>query len=390
MQSVYPSVYPTLSKEHRETIEAREVLLIDRFIAEEVLAPEACIDALEAAFREEGMGTAVNRTKANIHLKAKSSPNSYRYASMEGGISEMEVVAIRIKSDMTTPHEVDGKAREDWFCAYPGLFMGLILLFSAKDGALLAILHDAHIQHMRVAATHAIATKYMARKDARVLGILGSGGMAWTHALTFPKIRPIDRIKVYSPNADHRRRFAEQVSELIGIPVEAMDDAEHVVRGSDIVCGCTNAIEPVIMGDWLAPGMHLTICKRDEPDEHAYRRTDRYVVYESPPGIQGVGQDSFFTYKPDAKHLLGVKGGIFPDRQREILSWVKEHKDHRLSSVILGEVAGRDNDRQITLLASEGSGVQFAALSALVYEAAKKKGLGRKLPLIWFLQDVTN
>jgi ornithine cyclodeaminase/alanine dehydrogenase-like protein (mu-crystallin family) len=309
---------------------------------------------------------------------------------MEGGISNMEVVAIRIKSDITTPRDVDGKGREDWFCAYPGLFMGLILLFSAKDGALLAILHDAHIQHMRVAATHAIGTKYMARKDARVMGILGSGGMAWTHALTFPKVRPIERIKVYSPNPEHRRRFAAQASELAGIPVEAMDSAEPVVRGSDIVCGCTNAIEPVVMGDWLEPGMHLTFGKRDEPDEQAYRRADRYVAYESPPGIQGVGQDSFFTYQPEPKHLLGVKGGILPERQREILSWLKEHKDHPLSSVIRGEVAGRDNDRQITFMVSEGSGVQFAALSSLVYEAAKKRGLGRKLPLIWFLQDVTN
>jgi len=299
-------------------------------------------------------------------------------------------VGIRIKSDMSTPRKVEGAYREDWYCGFPGRFFGMVMLYSAKDGTLLAMLHDAHIQHMRVAATHALATRHLARENASTLGILGSGGMAWVHAIFLPKVRPIRRIKVYSPNPEHRHTFARMAGEALGIAVEAMNSAEAAVRGSEIVASCTNSLQPVVFGEWLGEGTHLTLCKPDELDEAGWRKLDTVALYQSPPGVQGTSCDQLFTYTADPKFMHRVKGGMSPELAANLKEWVPDSKVAGLSDLLLGRKSGRNNPHQLTCIKSEGSGVQFAAVGFRVYEEARKRGLGRKLPLEWFLQDVTN
>lgn len=382
----YPHVYPTLRPEDAEELAKREVLLIDRHVAEEVLDPEACMAVLEAAYKEEGVGSAVNRTKANILVPTHDPDLWYRYCTMEGGIRGMEVVAIRIKSDMVRYYSAFGRNRTDWYSGFPGRFFGLILLFDAKDGTLLAMLHDAHMQHMRVAATVTLATRHMAREEASVLGILGSGGMAWTHAYLLRKVRRIQKIKVYSPNPQHRRRFAEQVDQNLGIETVICNEPRSVVQGSDIVAACTSSEEPVIFGEWLEPGMHVILTKAGkEMDEAGWKKMDRFVAYRSPIGVQGSSSEARWTGTPDWR----FNGGTAPkdiERERRLLS----DRVYNLPDVLLGKVAGREGAAEITCTVNEGTGVQFAAVALKVYQEAKARGLGRKLPLDWFLQDVTN
>lgn len=382
----YPHVYPTLKPEHAEELGKREVFLLDRHVAEEVLDPEECLAALEEAYKEEGLGSAVNRTKANILVPTHDPDLWYRYCTMEGGIRGMEVVAIRIKSDMVRYHSAFGHNRTDWYCGFPGLFFGMILLFDAKDGALLAMLHDGHVQHVRVAATVTLATRHMAREDASVLGILGSGGMAWTHAYLLSKVRRIQKVKVYSPNPEHRKRFVDQVEKNLEIETVACDKPRAVVQDSDIVAVCTSSEEPVIFGEWLEPGMHVVLTKpHKEMDEMGWRRMHRFVAYRSPIGIQGSSSDAHWTAPPDWR--LG--GGTAPkdiEKERRLLG----DRVYNLPDVLLGRVVGRESATEITCTANEGTGVQFAAVALKVYQEAKARGLGRKLPLEWFLQDVTN
>src|SRR5688500_11268893 len=157
----------------------------------------ACIEAVEAGLREEGEGAGANRTKSNIHIPTEDPDTWYRYCTIEGGLRKAGVVALRIKSDMVSWPEMFGQRRENKYCVEPGRFCGLILLFSARNGELLAIMNDGVIQHLRVAAVGALAARHGARHDARVLGILGSGGMAETHALGMASIRPLREVRVY-------------------------------------------------------------------------------------------------------------------------------------------------------------------------------------------------
>ncbi|MBI4483127.1 MAG: ornithine cyclodeaminase family protein [Acidobacteria bacterium] len=382
----YPNVYPHIDPRDEREIARREVLLISREESEAVLTPEICMEVLERAYREEGAGSAVNRTKANILIPTQSPDRWYRYCTMEGGIGGMQVAAIRIKSDLLHHYSVDGHPRIDWHCVVPGRFFGLILLFSAEDGALLAFLHDAHIQHMRVAATVALITRHMARRDASILGILGSGGMAWTHALHLTKVRDIRKILVYSPNPEHRFRFARQAAEVLGIETRSIEDPEPLVRQSDIVAACTNSTEPVVLGRWVKEGTHLVLTQAFEFDDECWQKIDQYIEYRSPIGVQGSTSEARYTAPPDPK----FRGGTSRQDMEKERRWVGQENIHTLPELLLGKAPGRVHDRQITACRNEGTGVQFAAVALKVYELAKEKGLGRPLPLEWFLQDVTN
>jgi alanine dehydrogenase len=348
-------------------------------VAKELLTMEACIEALEEAYKEEGEGSGTNRTKSNIQIPAENPDYWYRYCSMEGGLRKAGVVGIRIKSDMVSWPVMYGKTRTVWHCVEPGRYCGLILLFSARNGEPIAILNDGYIQHLRVGATAAIAAKHMAREDASVVGIIGSGGMAETHLQGYASVRNLKQARVYSPNREHREDYARRMSKELGIEVVALEDPEKVVRGSDIVACCTDAEEPVVCGDWIEPGVHITAVKTREAGEDLFRRLDRFVSYRS-----GICEQHWTT--PEDWRPPGL-GGSFPGytKHAELIP-----KRFHLTELLLDQALGRENDREINFFESEGTGIQFAAVGYKIYTLAKQKGLGQDLPLDWFTQRIRN
>ncbi len=354
-------------------------LLINNDVAKELLTMEACMEALEEAYKEEGEGSGTNRTKSNIQIPTENPDYWYRYCSMEGGLRKAGVVGIRIKSDMVSWPVMFGKVRTLWHCVEPGRYCGLILLFSARNGEPLAILNDGTIQHMRVGATAAIAAKHMAREDATVVGIIGSGGMAETHLQGYAAVRKIKQAKVYSPNREHREEYARRMSGELGIEVVALEDPEKVVRGSDIVACCTDAEEPVIRGDWMEPGMHITSVKTREAGEDLFRRLHRFVSYRS-----GMCEQHWTT--PEDCRPPGF-GGSFRGytKHAELVP-----KQFHLTELLLDRALGREDDREINFFESEGTGIQFAAVGYRVYTLALQKRLGQDLSLDWFTQRIRN
>src|SRR6185436_7236801 len=113
------------------------------------------------------------------------------------------------------------------------------------------------ISTMRVGATSAVASKYLARQDAKVMALLGSGEQAKTQVTAHACVRNLKKVKVFSPTKANREKFAKEMSAETGIEVVAVDSAEEAVRGSDIDTAATNTVEPVIQGKWVGPGMHL-------------------------------------------------------------------------------------------------------------------------------------
>lgn len=348
-------------------------LLISNEVAEHVLKMADCVEVMEAAIKAEGLGTATNRTKAAIYIPAESNGEWYRYCSMEGGIRDEMVVAYRVKSDITGIEQ----GRLSYYCIKPGLYCGLILLFSARTGELLAILNDGVVQHMRVAATNGVGARYVARRESSVLGILGSGGLARAHALAYAYTHPLRLIKVFSPNVEHRSLFAREMSEVLGLAVEPCAKPEEVVRGSDIVATCTNAACPVLMRDWLEPGMHISTVTHYELSPNDYDRIDRFVKYRS-----GTSTHHFTT--PENYRPPSLKGSGSDTERLE----ARITSTYHLAKVITGKIPGRTHDYEITLFHSEGTGVQFAAVAYLTYQKAKEKCLGQDLPLEWFLQTI--
>lgn len=340
-----------------------------------LLDMKSCVEALEAAYRDLGQGEAANRPKTYLVVPLKPGL-SYSYCTMEGADRRLGVVAIRMKSDMNEWQTAYGMKRGEKWASAPGKFCGLVLLFSAHNGELLAILNDGLIQHLRVGATSGVAARYMARPEASTLGILGSGGQARSHARAFAAVRPLKKIKVYSPNPGHREAFADEMANVLGLEVKTVSEARAAVTGSDLVATCTNSLEPVLKGEWLEPGCHAaSVNANTELDPGFFNHVDVVIKHQTlntPYYLVGTEEEARLAPRSFKE------GAALPPADVPTLA-----------ELVLGRVSGRTRPEQVTYFSNnEGNGLQFAATAALAYQRALERGVGRELPTDWFLQDI--
>src|SRR4026209_2135837 len=188
------------------------------------------IEAIELAFRELGQGKAMLAPRARLRTPWKEEGGQYYFNNIMGLVPGMNAMALRIDSSFSKEIQVEGSKRR----VYPGDFIGLVMLFDMDTCNILAIMDDHFISTMRVGATSAVASKYLARKDARVMGLLGSGEQAKNHVTAHAAVRSLTRVKVYSPTKENRERFAREMSQETGIEVVPVASAEEAIRGSDI------------------------------------------------------------------------------------------------------------------------------------------------------------
>jgi len=355
----------------------RSVLFIDNDTAARVLTMEDTIDVVEEAYREYGLGRAT-ATRATHSVPRPGGQGWYTWDPMASALPKLGALAIRMKSDILPPAE--GQVKK--YCVAPGKFCGLILLFSTEDGAPLAIMNDGHIQHMRVGAAGAISVKVMAREDATTLGLYGTAGMATAHALAITRVRPIRKIIVYSPNPEHREAFATRTSQQLGVDVVPVDEPSQVMAGADIVAACTNSLVPVVRGEWLEPGMHVLSVLPNEIDDEVFRRCHRYVYSRTP-------RTDYHVADPEERPGVGYEPIDTEWLRREEWLLGKEKRVF-LSEVLQGRYPGRTSSEEITCFVTQGIAIQFAASAHKVYERARDLGLGHKLPLGWFLQDISD
>lgn len=362
-------------------------ILLNNEDIQQVLTAEMTIDALEISYRQLIEKEAVCRPRIDIRIPTQTPGRFYQWGTMEGG-STSGYFAIRMKSDVLEEQEYNGARTEEKFCVRPGLFCGLIFLTRVENGEPLALINDGYLQHLRVAADGAIGAKIMARKNSRVLGMLGSGGMARSHVESLLRVRDIKRLQVYSPTKANREKYAVEMAEKYGIEAVAMDDPRDVYRGADILAGCTDSAVPVIKGEWLEEGMHV-IAVGGRPDDAAKKRFDvtlRLGTAPAPVGRPELGTaDEYLGYmaRPDdeswKRRRLGKRAPIVTGTGTDVM----------LADILAGKTTGRTSDRQITY-SERGNiqGAQFYAVAAVAYEEAMRRGIGRQLPTEWFLQDI--
>jgi len=344
------------------------VLVLKNEQMENLLPMSEEIEAIEQVFRELGEGKAMNAPRARLRTFWKEEGGQYYFNNIMGLVPGVKSMALRIDSSFSKEVQVAGSKRR----VYPGDFIGLVMLFDMDTCELLAIMDDHHISTMRVGATSAVASKYLSRKDAKVMGLLGSGEQAKTQVTAHLAVRPLTKIKVYSPTRENRERFAKQMSAETGIEVAAVESAEEAVRASDIVSAATNTVDPVVQGKWLEDGMHVTslvggdgFLPRKELDDEAVKRAGLIVV----------------GYKPQ---IFIDKQAEFHDRiERGI---VKAEDLHELGELLNGKCRGRKDGKEITFFKNNtGMGIQFAATARKMYEKAREKGIGGELTLDLFM-----
>ncbi len=366
-------------------------LIIANADVQQVLDMPTTIAALEESYRQMVTKEAVCRPRIDIQIPTRDRDKTYQWGTMEGG-SVNGYFAIRMKSDIIVQDRAGEVPTEEKYCTRPGLYCGLIWLFDTNSGAPVAILNDGILQHMRVGADGGIGVKYMARQDASVIGMLGSGGMAHAHMQAFTCVRPIRRLQVYSPTKANRERFGQEMAGKYGIEVQICDRPEDVYKDADIVAALTDATKPVLNGNALEDGTHVVnIGGSGKPDKETIKRIDvslRFGTAPAPWGLPEFGTTaSRLTYA--AMDPATVERRMSPDAKRGPRGVVAEDRTVFFADLISGRKPGRSSDRQITY-SERGNlqGAQFWAVAAKVYEAAKAKGRGREIPTEWRLQDI--
>jgi ornithine cyclodeaminase/alanine dehydrogenase-like protein (mu-crystallin family) len=235
-------------------------------------------------------------------------------------------------------------------------------LFDGKTGALLALIQADYLGQMRTGAASGVATQYMARPDAAEVGVYGSGKQARTQVQAVCKVRKVRRVQVYSPNEEHRRRFAQEMQELCQCDVEPVPRPEMAAEDKDVIITATTSREPVLNGNWIAEGTHLNIVGSNflgkaEVDAVAVRRCDSIVV--------------------DSKDQARLEAGDFVQALEE--GSVHWSDIHELGQVIVGRYTGRAHPQDVTMFKSLGIAIEDVAVAGRVYARAQAAGVGRLL-----------
>lgn len=239
-----------------------------------------------------------------------------------------------------------------------------VMLFEMSTGELISLIEADYLGQLRTGAASGVATKFLARQDASIAAIIGTGGQAKTQLEAVAAVRKLHSVRAYGRDAVRRESFCREMTATLGVSVESASSASEAVRGAHIICTATTASQPVFSGADVAPGAHLNAIGAN----HAHKRElDDAAIAKA----LGIFVDSLEQSRHEA-------GDLILAFRNDSSRWdtVKE-----LADVVAGKVAGRTNDAEITLFKSNGIASWDLAAAMKVYALARKHNLGTTLPL---------
>jgi ornithine cyclodeaminase/alanine dehydrogenase-like protein (mu-crystallin family) len=306
----------------------------------ELLDMDIAIEVVEEAFRQLGQGGATNVPRARAHA-----PGIYLHT--------MSAVASYL-----------GYA--GWK-AYTTTSQGAkfhVGLYATKSGELTALIEANYLGQLRTGAASAVATECMARPDAKVVGLFGSGHQARTQLKGVCTVRKIELVEVYSRNEERCGQFCELMSEWCNTRVVPSRNPDEVAAEKDIVICATSARTPLFEGKVLDEGTHLNVIgsnflNKAEIDATTVHRADTIVC--------------------DSIEQCRLEAGDFVQALEDgAVEWSNMHE---LADVVAGRETGRKTAESITLFKSVGLGLEDVAVAARLVELAEKEGLGQRLPV---------
>jgi ornithine cyclodeaminase/alanine dehydrogenase-like protein (mu-crystallin family) len=300
--------------------------------AEEVpalLPMSRCIEAVEESFRSLVRGEADQPLRTVVRLPDGESS----FLAMPASLARPASLGAKLITLFPGNH---GRGLPS--------HQGVIVLFDAEDGSLAAVVDAGPVTAIRTAAASAVATRLLAREAASDLAILGSGVQARSHVEAMLAVRPVARIRAWSPNPEHLDAFVREVAARHAVPVEAAVSARAAVEGADLVCTVTASPDPVLLGDWLRPGAHVNAVGASTA---ATRELDTRAV-----ALSRLWVDSREAAMAEAGDFLLPleEGAVTP-----------AHIVGEIGEVLERRVPGRRGPEEITLFKSLGLAVQDLA-----------------------------
>ncbi len=327
-------------------------LLLTRSDVESVLTMREAIAAVEEGFRRLALGQVLMPQRTAIRIAAHHGLHLGMPACIAGdedgddpGVLALKVVTVypeNPKQGLPTT-------------------IGTLLLNDPRTGALQAIMDAGYLTAMRTGAASGVATRHLARADARTAGVFGAGAQARAQLSAVCEVRPIERATVCDPAGDARERFAADMSARLGIPVTATENPRECLR-NDIVIAATSSRTPIFEGSWIEPGTHINgigahSADARELDAEAVRRC-RIIADHVPACLAEAGE-----------FILAIREGAITESAI----------DTSLGEVIAGLKPGRRSPEEITFFKSVGLAVQDAATARRVYELALAAGAGTEI-----------
>lgn len=224
---------------------------------------------------------------------------------------------------------------------YPS-HMGYVMIFESKHGSFVGMADCAVITEVRTGAVSGVATDLLARKDAKKLAVVGAGAQGRSHLAAMLHVRPgLESVSVYDIRPEAAERYAAEMSAKYGIPVTAAGSAQEAVDGADIICTVTPSKKPFLQKEWVKPGAHINAVGTFTP-------TTREVTSELVAASRLYADQVAAMKKEAGEYLVPLSEGLITE----------DHIVGSIGQVLLGQVPGRRNDREITLFDALGLAVE--------------------------------
>jgi alanine dehydrogenase len=311
------------------------------------------LGAVENAFKHKGLGKVQMPSK--VYLFYEKFNGDLR--TMPSYVEDMDVSAVKIVN--VHPDNRNYGMRT---------VMALLVLINPHTGAPLAVMDATHITDMRTGAASGIASKYVAKPNPKVLGIIGCGNQARTQMLALiTQYDHFDEVRLYDIYPEKAkalaREFRRHYKEKVG-KIKAVSEAKLCVVDSDIVVTATSSRAPIVLDEWVRPGTHFNCIGADAPGK---QEMDPKILKRARLVIDDWDQ---------ASHSGEIN---VPLSKGEL---VKEDVDAEIGHIVAGLKPGRENDDQITVFCSTGLAIQDCLTAKIAYDAAMAQKIGRSMQIV--------
>lgn len=323
------------------------MLVINQNEVTELLSMESCITVMESVLKDLSDGQAIQSLRQVIPLQKDN-----LIGLMPGYLQGKEVAGAKIISVFPSNHGSNLPSHQ-----------GLVTLFDSSTGVLKAVVDGQKITAIRTAAVSAVATCYLAREDAEILAILGTGEQAKSHLEAMLLVRSIREVRVWGRTFAKAENFKAEMSQKLGVEIMVVESVQEAVSSADIICTVTASTEPVLQGEWLKPGVHINAVGACRP---ADRELDSKTVQLAKLYVDRLESAQYES----GDYLIPLAEDVI----------TPNHIIGEIGELISGGLLGRRSADEITLFKGLGLAIEDLAAANFIYNEAVRLHKGTEIP----------
>lgn len=332
----------------------RKIRLINMAEVEQTLSMPEVLKLVEQAFMERGKGRTQMPPKSYVFFSRHNGDLRVMPAYLEA-LNEPGVKLVNVHPDNPSKHGIP-------------TVLATILLFDPDTGTPVCIMDGTFVTVMRTAAASGVAVKYLARKNSRVLGVVGAGGQSLRQVEAISKVLKLEEVKVFDVAQSRASDLAQTIQQRFGLSARGVSSAEEVTKGSDVIVTVTPSTTPVIHDVWVGEGTHISAIGADAPGKE---EIDPALLKRAKIVVDDWEQSSH-------------SGEINVPVEKGLITQTDIHAD--IGEIVAGLKDGRTADSELTLFDSTGLAIQDVIAAWEAYRVAMEKGLGTEIDPLYLRQ----